>query len=773
MKVFIRFFIICLLLLTSSVCFAEELDAKFITKILDSIDLELKRKAPRLEKLEKLDKFYSEPRKYRSWAQACVAKIEKELVDVNHQIEVLGEVVKGETREVVKARKNLTKQQDKIKKELAVCKVILLRSEDLSKKIGLVKQAVLAQKLLARGPRFFHLIRDNWDNPSIWTDALKTFVLKHRGLVDHSVSDFILLFTAILIVLLLSFVLRKKLYCWQQQHQPTQTLSSQLACALATTSERYIAYLFSIYTATITLTFINLGIIPTPFVVIAFNGLSLVVTLNALIHFYLNSSLLIHQYEPLEKKNAVQLAHRLKILVIIIVFGYLIFATILTHSLSEPVSLISRGIFGAILVLNLLWVVWLMGYFHKFGKKLSVRFVLTLLFIAALIAEWSGYRNLSLFLIDGIVATIVLLGVFSVISRLISEFLESLDKGKSKLALMIRNWLGVKSDKNFPGLMWIRLISSLVVWSIFITLILLVWQVPYAYTRLIYLYIVEGFLIGSYTLVPVQLVKGIFVLSVGLLINSWFKRKLEKNLLPKTNLARSARESMSTIIGYVGATIAIIIALGVIGVDFSKLVLIAGALSVGIGFGLQNIVNNFISGLILLFERPIKTGDWIVVGQTEGTVKKVSIRSTLIQTFDRSDVVVPNSELVSGTVINWMLRDHSGRIRVPIGVAYGSDTLLIKQLLLDVANEHPDVIKDSNIIPKPIVLFREFGDSSLNFELRCYIYNIEHRQITISDFNFAIDSSFREHGIEIPFPQRDVYIRETGTKINKSDQENN
>ena len=220
----------------------------------------------------------------------------------------------------------------------------------------------------------------------------------------------------------------------------------------------------------------------------------------------------------------------------------------------------------------------------------------------------------------------------------------------------------------------------------------------------------------------------------------------------------ASKESMVSLTGYFTVALAFLLALSIAGVELANLALIAGALSVGIGFGLQNIVNNFISGVILLFERPIKTGDWIVVGGTEGYVKKISIRSTQIQTFDRSDVIVPNSELISTQVTNWMFRDKIGRVIVPIGVAYGSDVQRVKENLLHIAHHHQAVITKSPIIAKPWVLFRAFGDSSLNFELRCYIRSVDERLSVISDMNFEIDKAFREAGIEIPFPQRDVHL---------------
>lgn len=223
-------------------------------------------------------------------------------------------------------------------------------------------------------------------------------------------------------------------------------------------------------------------------------------------------------------------------------------------------------------------------------------------------------------------------------------------------------------------------------------------------------------------------------------------------------MERGAKEAMVTITGYSMVAIAFLVGLGVSGFDFGSLAIIAGALSVGIGFGLQNVVNNFISGLILLFERPVKTGDWIVVGGTEGYVKRIRIRATQIQTFDSADVIVPNSELIASQVTNWMLHDPHGRARIPVSVAYGSDTQKVKTILESVAKEHPSVVTDATT-SKPRVLFRGFGDSSLDFELRCYIQNIDERLQVVSDLNFAIDAAFRKNNIEMPFPQRDIHIR--------------
>ncbi|NNJ98041.1 MAG: mechanosensitive ion channel, partial [Gammaproteobacteria bacterium] len=165
----------------------------------------------------------------------------------------------------------------------------------------------------------------------------------------------------------------------------------------------------------------------------------------------------------------------------------------------------------------------------------------------------------------------------------------------------------------------------------------------------------------------------------------------------------------------------------------------------------------------LLFERPVRKGDWIQVGTTEGYVKDIRIRSTRIITFDRSDVIVPNSELISNQVTNFMLDDIRGRAIVRVGVAYGSDTEKVRNILAQVAEENDLVVKDGTS-PKPLVLFRGFGDSSLDFELRVHLYDVDRRLSTVSNLNFAIDKAFREEGIEIPFPQRDVHVKSLADK---------
>jgi len=229
---------------------------------------------------------------------------------------------------------------------------------------------------------------------------------------------------------------------------------------------------------------------------------------------------------------------------------------------------------------------------------------------------------------------------------------------------------------------------------------------------------------------------------------------LAERVLPQTHLEPGVRHSLAAGFGYVGIVIAAVDGITVLGVDLSNLAIIAGALSVGIGFGLQNIVNNFVSGLILLIERPIKVGDWVEVGGNVGIVKRISVRSTEIETFQRAAVIVPNAEFLSASVTNWTHKDRSGRIEILIGVAYGTDTGLVRDTLLGLAAAHEEVL----VTPGPIVLFNDFGASSLDFELRCYTANVMRRRAIASELRYVIEAAFRAAGIEIPFPQRVVHM---------------
>ncbi len=263
-----------------------------------------------------------------------------------------------------------------------------------------------------------------------------------------------------------------------------------------------------------------------------------------------------------------------------------------------------------------------------------------------------------------------------------------------------------------------------------------------------------GFRIGNLSFSLANLLWATLSL-IGLLAGTrLLQRMLDTRIFPKTRWDNGIRHSLRSALGYLGFTIAVISAMTSLGVDLSNLAIIAGALSVGIGFGMQNIVNNFISGLILLVERPIKVGDWVVVGEHQGYVKKISVRATEITTFDRASVFIPNSSLISGNVMNRTHADKVGRILLPLGIPYGVDAKRLRSLLLEIAESHPEVRRN----PAPFVVLKGFGETALNFELFAFVNDVDNVLSVTSDLCLEIDALLRSEGIEMAGSPREMRL---------------
>jgi potassium-dependent mechanosensitive channel len=265
----------------------------------------------------------------------------------------------------------------------------------------------------------------------------------------------------------------------------------------------------------------------------------------------------------------------------------------------------------------------------------------------------------------------------------------------------------------------------------------------------------DGVTFSGVSLSPVSFFKFLLVFALIIMIVRLVQTILRGTILPRTKLDAGGRNAIIAGVNYLGFGVAALLGISAAGLDLTNLAIVAGALSVGIGFGLQTVVSNFVSGIILLIERPIKEGDWIEVGQFAGYVSGIRVRSTVIETFDKAAVIVPNADLVAGTVLNRTHGDIAGRLIVPVHVSYDTDPRRVEAILMEVVERHPLVLED----PAPAALFMGFGPDGLNFELRCYLRDVNFLLTVRSDMNFDIAARFRREGINIPAPQRDLHIR--------------
>ncbi len=371
-----------------------------------------------------------------------------------------------------------------------------------------------------------------------------------------------------------------------------------------------------------------------------------------------------------------------------------------------------------------------------------VRRAMVVIAIAAPILAAIGYFAAARFLLYPAIISLALLGTAYVIFAILGEVLEG--------------WLGNGIRKDGTG--DLRLLPVLLGFLIVLgalPLFALIWGARVSDLTEIWRLVNDGIPLGGAKISLSVLFVFVAVFIGGYMLTRLLQKIFRTSVLPRTRMDTGGKNAILSGISYVGFTLAALAAISATGIDLSSLAIVAGALSVGIGFGLQNIVSNFVSGIILLIERPIKEGDWIEVGPYAGYVKNIAVRSTSIETFERSLVIVPNADLVSQPVLNWTHSNLVGRVKVAVGVAYGTDTRLVEKLLLKIAESHPMVLKN----PAPAVIFHGFGADSMDFEIRAFLRDVNWMLSAKSDMNFEIVRQFAEHDIEIPFAQRDINLK--------------
>jgi len=374
-----------------------------------------------------------------------------------------------------------------------------------------------------------------------------------------------------------------------------------------------------------------------------------------------------------------------------------------------------------------------------------------------------GYSRLARYLFFSLLQTLSLILIAWILVLFLQGCLETAIYSRmlQRFALISKNTRGIQSKAT--------LVISAVIIAFLTGEILARWHVYGSAGEAVSEFLSFGFKMGSMN-ITIGLILAAGLALYGSFIVSWtIQSVLIEGVFSKRQLQRGVQLAMSKLIHYAVVLIGIIMAVSILGFDLKNLTIIGGALGVGIGFGMQTIVNNFICGLIMLFERPVKIGDTIEVEGNYGIVKRVGLRATTVETYDQAEIVVPNTDLITEQVTNWTLAERQMRLKIKVAVDYGSDVEKVREILTKCAQENPLILDD----PEPMVLFMGFGESALNFELRGWTDDFDNHLKVTSEINFDIVNRFRKNNIEIPFPQRDLHLRSSESGIIKSAADSN
>ena len=365
-----------------------------------------------------------------------------------------------------------------------------------------------------------------------------------------------------------------------------------------------------------------------------------------------------------------------------------------------------------------------------------------------------GYPELATFIFNRFIASVLFIGAFIIVRRFISDLL------RRSIVFWIKTFKLRKQLLSKADFLMTLLVTPLLVLFLIYSLLTL-WGMPGAFMLQAVKKLVFGFKVGGINISLISIVTGLLVFLISLTLVKMMKNRLSNNLLNRINMDEGIKHSLISGFSFTGFIISAILAIVAMGVDLSNLAVIAGALSVGIGFGLQDVIKNLVSGIILLFERPFKVGDWVLIGGEEGKIKQINIRSTEVETFNKASVIIPNATLISSSLTNLTHGNNWQRQTIAVGVSYDSDAEQVTKLLLECARSCKKVMK----VPAPYVLFKNFGESSLDFELRIYVSDIWSGWSAGSDVRYEILRRFREANINIAYPQIVVHQGSEDTSV--------
>jgi len=702
----------------------------------------------------------------RDKAETCIKETQKETAELTSIVSPKSETPNS-TQDDSDFAKHIAAKKNTLNEKLANCKLISLRSNKAIKAFRDKANDLASRKLLQSKSSALATLVDAHTLPGIIHNNFDLNVfIQHIGFLSITNTQLLLLFFLICLGYFAGIKARRTIkHRIGQINKEIDTTPSILYQPFLCAIQKYEIYLLQWILVSGFLTILHLSFLQLEVLTQISYACTLYVFFIVILHLLFSPPPPGKPFIQTPEDIKQPLIRRLKFFGITLLFGYITYLCLQNQPFPNPAIQLPITIFISILAITFMSVLWLINRTKllqaTFNLHVFISVLFSILLLTIIISGWVGYFYLSVYLLSGITLSSLFVMLAWSLHKLAAHILNSLSGNEAPWQKQARKHLGLKDTAAIPELIWFRLVIYILIWGGFVLLLLRTWWPSEVSFHIFSEAILEGFTIAGFEIIPSRIISAFLVFSFFILLTRFLKSALarSKGILSEN---RGARQAFATILGYVGFTIALFVSLLLAGINFSGLTLIFGALSVGIGFGLQNIVNNFVSGLILLIERPIKVGDRIILSGLEGHVKKISIRATQIRSLDFFDVIVPNSELISGRVTNLMFRDFIGRITLSVGVAYDSNIELVKQTLLDVVYNHEETIPD-----RAEVLLKEFGDNSINFDIRFVVRDIDKRIQIASDINYAIDRAFRENKITIPFPQRDIHIP-SGLQLKKT-----
>ena len=692
-------------------------------------------------------------------AQSCVTNTNSQLEDLNKNLTAI--ITPTQSKKLSPEQKYLGNKKDLLSSQLSDCQLFLLRANETTTALNTRLKKLVKSELFYSEASLIDSVRETPKDFREFSHNLNFALMGQLSGISQLDWRKTL---GLIFLLVIGFISGLKLRHSLQKNtktEPTTTITQQLKKNTSDILKKTIPWLIptTLFSLFFTATTPSLQAIP---------GLALIgYALIAYLIFMMAVNFLFHpapskfRMSELPESVAFLLVRRLRVLAWICLITYSIVIIFRMQHIPDNLLIIFRTLVITAIVLTLISITWLMRTlpkinFHYSKIRILSIFILIILLVSALIAQWLGYFLLANYILHGVIITILAIFITRLILKLIDLSLENLSEAPYQWQQTLKSKLGFREQEHFNEALWLRMLLYLLTWCFLFLWLLKTWGLAPSNFQILTHKLIYGINIGKLPIVPSRIILGLLFSIIISIATRWFRTHLVKNI--NLRLDQGNREALASIATYIGFVVAILVALLIAGVNFSGLAIVAGALSVGIGFGLQNIVSNFVAGIILLVERPIKPGDRIIVDDMEGYVRRISIRSTHIITLQQADVIVPNSDLIAKQVTNFMLYDTNYMIIIAVGIEYGSDTELAKSLLLELARHHPHVIK--NITGKePQVYFKNFGDNSLDFELWCLIANVNSKGSVASDLHFKIEESFRKHNINIAFPQREITIR--------------